>query len=288
VIAWNAEHGWASFVKQGSRTTAWDPARALQFLGELVGGQIGLATPLIFVMLVAGSWRAGRQAWRTREPSWTLLAALVWPGTLIFIQHALGDRVQGNWPAILFPAAALAAAGLDGRRWLRLRVPAVAVGAAITAAAYAQATLAPLPLPPRFDPTALKLAGWQGLADEVASVARERGASLVAADDYGVAAEFALLLSTRYAVIGNDPRWRFFGLGTMPGAGASGILVRSTGPTEPADAAPWGTIERIGEATRSRGAGVVERFGIYSVTGRRPGPALAVLPRPADAGPVSH
>ena len=83
----------------------------------------------------SASWSAARSAWRRRWCSYcswpasagqraapggtatrrgTLLAALTLPGAAVFVQHALGDRVQGNWPAILYPAAAVAAAGLGG------------------------------------------------------------------------------------------------------------------------------------------------------------------------------
>jgi 4-amino-4-deoxy-L-arabinose transferase-like glycosyltransferase len=48
-IAWNAAHGWVSYLKQGSRTTGFDAGRSLQFLGEFAVAQIALATPVIFV-----------------------------------------------------------------------------------------------------------------------------------------------------------------------------------------------------------------------------------------------
>ena len=75
VLVWNADHGWASFVRQGSRTVAWQPANAVRFLGELIAGQFGLVTPLIFVLCIAGIVAAARRAWQAREPAWTLLAA---------------------------------------------------------------------------------------------------------------------------------------------------------------------------------------------------------------------
>ncbi|MFT8540775.1 glycosyltransferase family 39 protein, partial [Acetobacter sp.] len=41
VIWWNAQHGWVSFFKQGGRLGDWNSARALGFMGELLGGQDG-------------------------------------------------------------------------------------------------------------------------------------------------------------------------------------------------------------------------------------------------------
>ena len=37
VVLWNQAHGWAGFLKQGSRVGSWSPERALTFLGELLG-----------------------------------------------------------------------------------------------------------------------------------------------------------------------------------------------------------------------------------------------------------
>ena len=68
VLLWNAWHGWASFARQGGRVEAWQPARAAQFLGELIGGQFGLATPLVFILFCAGIARAMRRAWRDHDP----------------------------------------------------------------------------------------------------------------------------------------------------------------------------------------------------------------------------
>ena len=62
VLWWNAAHGWVSFAKQGGRTGDWHPARSMQFIGELLGSQLGLATPLIAVLLGAGMVRGGPRA----------------------------------------------------------------------------------------------------------------------------------------------------------------------------------------------------------------------------------
>ncbi|HWA80542.1 MAG TPA: glycosyltransferase family 39 protein, partial [Acetobacteraceae bacterium] len=66
VIAWNARHGWVSFLKQGGRIGDWHPWDALRFETELLLGQVGLFTPLIFVFAVAGTARLGRAACRER------------------------------------------------------------------------------------------------------------------------------------------------------------------------------------------------------------------------------
>ena len=159
VLWWNAAHGWASFAKQGGRTGDWHPADALRFIGELLGSQLGLGTPLVAVLCAVGVWAAARRWRQGAAPA--LLAALTVPGALVFLQHALGDRVQANWPAILAPGRlhrrrgicpAVLAAG--GRVW----------GSPSAGLVYLQAAAAILPLPRQFDPTLIRLGGWDGLA----------------------------------------------------------------------------------------------------------------------------
>jgi 4-amino-4-deoxy-L-arabinose transferase-like glycosyltransferase len=241
VVLWNAAHHWASFLRQGGRVADWHPARAAQFLGELIGGQFGLATPLLFVLFCVGVALAARRAWRSRDPASSLLAALTLPAVAVFVQHAFGDRVQGNWPAILYPAAAIAAAGLDPPRWGRWQAPAVATGLAFTAIVYVQAVTFVLPLPVRLDPIVHQLGGWDTLARDVAAASQRNDAAFVAAGQYGVASELAWALPADLPVVDDDPRWTFTTLPRVVLAGRSGILVqraRDRGPSGWANARP--------------------------------------------------
>jgi hypothetical protein len=280
VLTWNAKHGWASFARQGGRVAEWQPGNAIRFLGELIGGQIGLSTPLLFVLFAGGVAFTVRRAWQTRDPAATLLAALTLPATAVFMQHALGDRVQGNWPAIVYPAAAIAAAGLPGRSWRRQHAPAVALGIAITLIAYAQAAWAPLPLPVRLDPIALRLSGWDAVAVRVAAARQREGGEFVAADQYGVASVLALDMPAGVPVVGIGSRWALFNLPHPALAGRTGILVRSLHRGDFGDRSRWSSITELGQADRMHGAATVEGFQLFRVTagdGTEPG---ALLPSP--------
>jgi 4-amino-4-deoxy-L-arabinose transferase-like glycosyltransferase len=278
VLAWNAAHGWASFSKQGGRIEQWHPARAAQFLGELVVGQVGLATPLVLLLCVVGLVFACRRAWQ-RGSGWTLLVALSLPAVAVFVEHAFADRVQGNWPAIVYPAAVVAAGGLEVRRWRRLYAPAVLLGLAMTAVVYLQATLALLPVPVRFDPSALQLAGWPELAAQVEVARRRDGASFVAADQYGVASELAYWLPAEVQVVGIEQRWRMFDLPVAALDGRVGILVRSARREALVGNGPWGSRELLGVVGRQRDGQTVELYGIYRVVGGGALADAAVLPR---------
>jgi 4-amino-4-deoxy-L-arabinose transferase-like glycosyltransferase len=274
VALWEAAHGWPSFVRQGGRLTDWHPAEAVRFLAELFAGQAGLATPLVFVLCVAGTVRATHEAWRTLGAASALLAALTLPPAVLFIQHGFGDRVQGNWPAVIYPAAAIAAGGLPAPVWRRLWRWAVALGLAVSFLVYIQATLTPLSLPAGYDPIARQLGGWRALAAEIDTVRLRTGAQFVLADQYGVAAELAWTSPPSVRVLAAEPRWALMNL-LRPGiTSQNGLLVRAAGHGDPPGSVPIATVERRQEQE------IMESFRLYPIT-LSPGAADAVLlPRP--------
>jgi hypothetical protein len=237
-------------------------------------------TPLVFILFADGVVYAARLAWQMRDPVWTLLAALTLPAVLVFTQHAFGDRVQGNWPAIIYPAAAIAAAGLPGRTWVRLQRRALALGFAITLIVYLQAGPAPVPLPVWLDPIALRLSGWDSLAARIADVRRQQGADFVAAEQYGVASKLALEMPAGVPVVGIEPRWALFDLPHPLLAGRTGILVRSARRGDIGDRSQWSSITELGEAERMHKGSAVEAFRLFAVTGQAGSEPAALLPRP--------
>lgn len=289
VVLWNAGHGWASFAKQGGRTGDWDPGAALRHLSELLGGQVGLATPLVFVLLSAGVWAAIRRA-AVRDPAWSLLAALTLPGLLVFVQHAIGDRVQANWPAIVYPAAAICAGAVcaTGLGW-RLWRPAVALGLAITALVYVQGAAAPFPLPRRLDPILIRLGGWDGVSRDLEAIRRQQGAAWIASEAYGVASLLAWRAPPGVPVLGAEDRWALFRLPRASSA-EPGLLLVSQRRSEPPDPAYWSAARQVGQVVRTRGGapdGVeAERFRVYRVT-QRPGALFARLPHAGEQDAAS-
>ena len=279
-VLWNARHGWPSFAKQGSRVWAWDPAAAARHLGELVAGQAGLATPLVFVLCAAGVGLAIGRMLRDRDPAWSLLAATAIVPPLIFLEHTFGDRVQANWPAIVYPGAAIAAAGLTGRFWSRLTVPAIGLGLVMTFAAYLQAVAAPLPLPRRYDPTLMRLGGWENLTEQIEAARLRAGGRYVAVASYGEAALLGRLLPPDVPVIGIDPRWALFALpdGRAAMDGVAGLLVQSARRAAPPDPADWASIVEIGTVERSRRDVAAESYRLYRVVGSRNSGPEVLLP----------
>jgi 4-amino-4-deoxy-L-arabinose transferase-like glycosyltransferase len=268
VIWWNAVNNWASFAKQGGRAAdaaGWAP----KYLGELLGSQVGLATPLVFLLCVAGTVLAVR---RIRDPRFALLAALVLPGAALFTWQATGDRVQGNWPAILYPAAALAAGAL-AVGWQRWVVPAAALGFAVTGLAYLQAAAAPFPLPRRLDPTLIRMGGFEQLAAEIAA----RRPGFVAGDDYALIARLAFSLPPEIPVHAIGERWVLFDLPRTAPDGP-GLFIRSA---RRGDTRPDNVFATIGDGAilvRARNGIEAERYGIWPVA--RATIEVTELPRP--------
>jgi 4-amino-4-deoxy-L-arabinose transferase-like glycosyltransferase len=274
VLAWNGAHDWAGFARQGGRVNDWHPARAIGFLTELLGGQIGLVTPLVWALCVAGLGASITHGWRRRDPGSLLLVALSLPPIIVFAQHAVGDRVQGNWPAIIYPAMAVAAGGMALRpRWW---IGASALGFAITAVVYLQALAHPIPLPARTDPIALRLAGWDGLAAEVEAARVIADADFVVADNYAVASELAWWLPPGTRLIGTDSRWRLLDLPRTPISGTKGLWVTDAAHYPTPGSIPWTHIERVGTANR-RGSGMAG-LALYTVL-PPPGADAVVLAR---------
>ncbi len=284
VVAWNADHGWASFARQGGRTGVWDPGAAVRHLLELIGGQAGLATPVVFALLAAGVWAAMRRSFArgpaVRDPAWSLLAAMTLPGLLVFVQHAVGDRVQANWPAIVYPAAAICAAALGTRLWR----PAVAVGLVLTALVYVQGAAAPFPLPRRLDPILIRLGGWKQVSLDLEAMRRTQGVGWIASEAYEIASLLAWRAPRGVPVLGAEERWALFRLPRADSSGP-GLLVISQRRSEPPDPAYWAAAEQVGQLVRTRGGAAdgveAERFRIYRVV-RRPGADVALLPHAGD------
>ena len=111
VLAWNAHHGWISFVFQLHHGLSAPQGSALRAAwkheGDFFGGQAGLASPILFVMLGVATARALARA-RTGRRAFVLatVAALSFG---FFMYSALRQRVEPNWPAPAYiPAIVLA------------------------------------------------------------------------------------------------------------------------------------------------------------------------------------
>ncbi len=260
-MGWNAAHGWISYLKQGSRVTEFDVSRSAQFLAELVVGQFALVTPIIAVLLVLGLWRLRA----TREAGPALLLWLTLLPAAVFLTHVISGRVQANWPAVLYPAACLAAASLPEKLLLSWARPALGLGFAATLFAYAQALAAPFPIPAPADPAALQLSGWQSLAAQLAAIKP----GFVTADEYATASELAFNVPASIDVAGLGARWQYLGMTSTESLGTTGLMLARNRGTP--------CYHQVGSLTRDRAGQIISTYRLCAINA----PAdLLLLPRP--------
>jgi len=216
-VAWNAAHGWATFLKQGGRAAAagFTPF----YLVEFALSQILLINPLVFAALAAAiagvSWRKS-VAPGSPEEARRLLVATIAPAAVYFLVHAAHDRVQGNWLAPLFPACAILAgewvararraAGAAGRV-ARAALWAAPLALAVMLAGFVQALTGVLPLGAA-DPTA-RLEGFRELARDVDARARAEGAPYVLTQGYALASLLTVYGDPGLAVVQPEQRIRW-------------------------------------------------------------------------------
>jgi 4-amino-4-deoxy-L-arabinose transferase-like glycosyltransferase len=195
-VVWNAEHGWATFAKQLGRAppTGFTPYSVAEFLVA----QIGLMNPLVVAALIPAVWAIPwrpRPPVRSRDEARRILVCTIAPAAVYFLLHSLHDRVQGNWLAPLYPAAAILAAdwvaetrraGAAGFAAAIARAApwAAPIGLAIAALTFAEAGSSAVPLGPG-SPLA-RLEGFHGLARDLDAKARAENAPYVLTQGYAL------------------------------------------------------------------------------------------------------
>ncbi len=205
---WNATHEWTSFAFQLGHGLG-EPKKtgfAAMFNRELnlFGGQAGLTSPILFILLVGAVARALRQR---GDAVLRLLATASVFIILFFVWSATRKNVEANWPASAWLPAIilLSVEASHGRQvaWLRR---GLWLGVALVALVYADAALLLAPrfgLRPGRDPVS-QAYGWDAVAAGVAEAVRSaqvpaRGEPLprhvwVAADRYQDAAQLGWAL----------------------------------------------------------------------------------------------
>ncbi|MEY4708778.1 MAG: hypothetical protein RJB58_2501 [Pseudomonadota bacterium] len=183
-LIWQAQHQWMTFAFQFGRVGGG--AFTLRFIGEFLAAQVGLATPLIFLLMVIGLWRATRRGDAKTGNDRLLLAVLTWTAIAYFLQHALHDRIQGNWPCFLYPALAILAADAfrtEGKsRWLSFA--AAPLAALLLLITYNQAARW-YPIPLNNDPLARLLGrNFAPIGDVVGAISKARLADAILTTDY--------------------------------------------------------------------------------------------------------
>jgi 4-amino-4-deoxy-L-arabinose transferase-like glycosyltransferase len=174
VLHWNRDHDWITFRFQLSHGLGTTPRGTWwQRELDLLGGQLGLISPVLALLLVQELYRAYRP---TVDPRRFLLAQVALFSLGFFVYSATRKSVEANWPAIGWvPALVLLAAARPAlrTRWDRR---AIWVAGVLTIVALSQVLVPWWPLPARRDPVA-KAHGWESVAASIDSLAAAEGAT---------------------------------------------------------------------------------------------------------------
>ncbi|MDD7911365.1 glycosyltransferase family 39 protein [Pseudovibrio exalbescens] len=194
VLIWNANHEWISFTKQFGRVVARE--YTLKYIGEYVGAVAGLLNPLIFILAVAGAVPLFKGFMR-KDSVGSLLLLTILPFLVYLTLHSFHSRVQGNWPAPLYPTFALFAAFAIARAsakraaWHeKLAFGALGLGFIAAFLVYIHALYPLYDGLGRKDPTH-QLRGWQEIGAAVEELALASDAEWVITSSYGMTGQLS-------------------------------------------------------------------------------------------------
>ena len=160
VLYWNWRHDWISF-RHTAAIGAGDPltfGARIASAAEYLGGQLGAASPILFVLLIWAIWRCARRFRENRDAAFLFLSFISLFG--FYALAAFSRSTHVNWPVAAYTAAAPALgwmwhAGQRSRAAQRWLTAGLVLGASLGLAARATDLLylAGAPLDPRVDPT---------------------------------------------------------------------------------------------------------------------------------------
>jgi 4-amino-4-deoxy-L-arabinose transferase-like glycosyltransferase len=277
-VAWNAAHGWATFAKQFGRAPPRDFAPF--YIVEFLISQIGLINPLVFAALIPAvatiPWRAPVLP-RSRDEARRVLACTIAPAAVYFLLHSTHDRVQGNWLAPLYPAAAILAAdwvaevrraGASGLAALVAKAAlwAAPIGLAFAALAFAEILTGAVPLGPA-NPLA-RLEGFRALARDIDARARADSAAYVLTQGYALTSLVTYYGDAAIPVVQPEQRMRWIFEPAPPEAlfAAPGLALGEPGHRfDLILGMRFRKVEPAGLIERRDGGGTVEAYEVYRI-----------------------
>ncbi|HDP97732.1 MAG TPA: glycosyltransferase family 39 protein [bacterium] len=111
VLIWNYQHDWASFAFQSSRRFSEMKRLRLDYLGQLIGSQLGMLTPYLFLIVIGGWLFAGWKTFKEKKEKFALLFWFSLPVFFIFTFSSFRSLVKMNWMAPAYITSIIAAMG---------------------------------------------------------------------------------------------------------------------------------------------------------------------------------
>ncbi len=169
VILWNARHHWNSVRHVASIGGVNEPnALHWNFLGDFLGSQAALLSPLVFILAI---WAWIRVARKDYPPGNWLYPYLFWtsfPMIAGFVLLSLHSRIYGNWPGAGYLTVAVLTAAYFGDPGAGTAIRRIwnwglGIAYGMTALVLIHAAWPILPIPVDLDRAAAEIAGWDDL-----------------------------------------------------------------------------------------------------------------------------
>lgn len=243
-LVWQAQHDWLSFAHMVGLTGKGEGTTALRRLGDFVGSQMGLMTPLLFLGMVASMWDSCRHR-RDGAGGW-LAFCFSAPVLILFTALALKTKVQANWAVCGWIGAAVAYAGwATTPRRVRFAWAAIGLAALVSAmAGWPELRVAMgVRVPARFDQSRKMYGGRELAAACVTELARMpagagRSQPVVGAATYDNASRIAFYLPDQpraycFFLGTRDNQYRFLNDAAGLASGANALVVDHRPPDDP-------------------------------------------------------
>jgi 4-amino-4-deoxy-L-arabinose transferase-like glycosyltransferase len=191
VILWNAQNEWISFGFQWQHGLGGSKFPTLQYMDDYLGGQLGLAGPILLGIIVFATVAVIRQ-WPDKKDKEIFLALQSAVPLIFFALTALQKRVEPNWPAMAYLFAVPLAVGFTAdrftqqRSWRRSWSIHALVSATLILLLYIH-TYFPL-AQLRNDRTA-ELRQWSAIVEQVKAIRTAYPQARLAANHYQIASQ---------------------------------------------------------------------------------------------------
>lgn len=190
IFLWNAGYGWIGLKhlvgQAGFAKGAVEKPFFSSHIFEFIGMQIGLVSPVLFILIITGFIKA----WHLREDYRYNL--LFWTGTplgIFYLLLSLHKYCQANWPVpVYFSGAILVGTFFCLRRILKI---GIALGIFMWLLIFCIDILPNVP--DRFDPT-IRLRGWKELGRKIGRISSDfskEGPFFIFSNTYQLTSELA-------------------------------------------------------------------------------------------------
>jgi undecaprenyl-diphosphatase len=192
VIIWNAGHDWVTFRHTAGQAHLADGVRiSLKSLAEFIGSQLGVVTPILFMLTIIALWRVKGKGRRD---------FLLWfslPVIVFFVVKSIQGKVQANWAMTGYITGLIAFSEVYISKWKEHGPSLKKFIIAGIVLSFVVAAIAHYPskfhVPVTLDPSS-RLRGWKDLGWQVSDLHDEvpKGEKVfIFSDSYQISSELA-------------------------------------------------------------------------------------------------